>query len=231
MNDLSLPLAFVVGLFSTLHCVGMCGGIVGALAFALPAEVRRLPSRLAAYLAALNAGRIASYALAGALAGFGGEALLSALGGGAVRLWLQWAAALIVVLVGLNLAGWLPRLSRVERLGAPLWRRLEPLARRLLPIRRLRAALLYGALWGWLPCGLVYTMLIAAATRSDAVQGAAYMAMFGLGTLAPVAATGFFAGRVHELARAPFLRPAVGVMIVVIGLTALWFPELLGGAT
>lgn len=230
MSDLSLPLAFVVGLFSSLHCVGMCGGIVGALAFALPSEVRREPALLLGYLLLLNLGRVVSYSLAGALVGLWGEALLYALGGGSLRLWLQWTAALIVVLIGLNLAGWLPRLNRIERLGEPLWRRLEPIARNLLPIRRPGAAVIYGALWGWLPCGLVYTMLLGAATRSDALQGALYMAVFGLGTLAPVAATGFFAGRLHDLARLPFLKQAVGVIIAIIGLAALWFPEILGRA-
>ncbi|HEB95717.1 MAG TPA: sulfite exporter TauE/SafE family protein [Sedimenticola thiotaurini] len=225
--DLSLPLAFTIGLFSTLHCVGMCGGIMGALSYGLAEGIRSRTPRFMAFLLAYSGGRIASYALAGALMGSVGTELLDLLGPGQGHRWLQWMAALFLVLIGLHLAGWLPRLAQVERIGVPLWRRLEPLGRRLMPVNSLPRALAYGLVWGWLPCGLVYTMLLTAASRSGSLQGALYMLAFGLGTVPAVVATGFLAGRLYRFARMPYLREAVGGIIILIGLLTLWFPELL----
>ncbi|HEY0634427.1 MAG TPA: sulfite exporter TauE/SafE family protein [Gammaproteobacteria bacterium] len=162
----------LIGLFSTLHCLGMCGGIMGALTFSLPAEVRQDKSRLGQFLFAYNLGRISSYALAGALLGSLGGSLFALLSPRAGYLVLQVGAALMMTGVGLYLAGWFPRFARIERLGEPLWRRLEPFGRRLLPVRHPLRALLYGMIWGWLPCGLVYTALLLTVTSGDALAGA-----------------------------------------------------------
>jgi uncharacterized protein len=227
--DLGLTLAFAVGLLSTPHCIGMCGGIMGALGYGLPPPVRRQTRRLLGYLLAYNLGRILSYALAGALMGLMGGRLFAFLGGEAARLGLQWAAGLVVVAIGLHLAGWWPRLARIEHLGAPLWRRLEPWGRRLLPVQSRRQALLYGMVWGWLPCGLVYTMLLSSFTRIGGLEGALYMTAFGIGTLPVALATGALSARLHRVAGMPYLKQAVGAMIVIFGLLTLWYPELLDG--
>ena len=226
--DLSLPLAFVVGLFSTLHCVGMCGGIMGALSFGLPARIRQQLPLLVLFLLAYNCGRLISYALAGALMGSLGGTLLLLLGPGQGHRLLQWFAASIVILIGLHIAGWLPRLAQMERLGVPLWRRIEPFGRRLLPVESLPRALAYGLVWGWLPCGLVYTMLVSTAGREDPLNGAMYMAAYGLGTLPGVLATGLLAGRLHRFARSPYLRVIIGVIIICLGVLTLWYPNFLG---
>jgi sulfite exporter TauE/SafE len=226
--DLSLPLAFTVGLFSALHCIGMCGGIMGALSFGLGQGVRRRPFATFLFVLAYNGGRIASYTVAGALVGALGEGILARLAPGQGLQWLQWLAALILVVVGLHLAGWLPGMARIERLGAPVWRRLEPLGRRLLPVETLPRAFAYGAVWGWLPCGLVYVMLIGAATRADWAGGAAYMLAFGVGTLPAVVGTGLMAGRLFQLGRSQRLRRVVGAGILLLGLASLVFPGLLG---
>jgi len=231
--DLALTLALAVGLLSSLHCLGMCGGIIGALSYGLPLGVRQRSGSLASYLLLYNLGRILSYAAAGALMGLLGGRLFEFLGGDAARHGLQWAAGLVVVAIGLNLAGWWPPLARIERLGAPLWQRLEPWAHRLLPVHSPAQALFYGMIWGWLPCGLVYTMLLSSVTRSGALAGALYMTAFGLGTLPVTLATGALAARLHRAARFPYLKQAVGGMIVMFGLITLWYPELLdqGGFT
>ncbi len=225
--DYSLPLAFTVGLFSSLHCVGMCGGIIGALSFGLPPDVRGSGSRHLFYLFAYSMGRILSYALAGALVGFLGEGLLELMGSVQARRWLQWGVALLMVVIGLHIAGWLPRLTLIERLGGPLWRRLEPVGRRLMPVRTLPQAFAYGAVWGWLPCGLVYTMLIATIAKVDVLQGALYMAFFGVGTLPAILATGLLAGRLYQMASKPLLRVGIGLAVVVMGLLTLWYPEVI----
>ena len=225
--DLSLPLAFTVGLFSAVHCIGMCGGIVGALSYGLSAEVRGRTGRFAGFLLSYNLGRVLSYAVAGALFGALGGQLAAVLGIGGGHRWLQFTAALIMILIGLHIAGWLPRLASIERLGVPLWRRIEPLGRRLMPVRNPFQALIYGAVWGWVPCGLVYTMLISTATRDGPVSGALYMLAFGLGTLPSVMATGLLAGKLYRMAQQPYLRVTVGAGVVILGLAALWYPQVI----
>jgi sulfite exporter TauE/SafE len=216
-------LAFLVGLFSALHCLGMCGGIVGALTFSLPLDTRRDWSRLTLFLLAYNLGRVASYALAGAAFGWLGEALMTTGPAAWPHRLLQWLAALVMVGIGLYIAGWFPRFAQVERIGEPLWQRLEPLGRRLLPVATLPRALVYGAVWGWLPCGLVYTMLIATPAQGGPAAGALYMALFGLGTLPAMLAVGLLAGRLHAWARDRRVQVVAGLSVVALGLFTLVF--------
>ena len=212
------PLAFLVGLISALHCIGMCGGIVGASSCSLPWDIRASPSRYAIYQLAFNLGRIASYALAGALFGWLGTGILS----GASAVWLsdlpRLLAAGILIGIGLYIGGWFPRLALIERLGVPLWRWLEPWARRLLPVRGPLGAMMFGALWGWLPCGLVYSMLISTPLQAGAASGALYMALFGIGTLPALMTTGFLAGRLHALGRDRRFQAMAGLTLIALAL-------------
>ncbi len=183
----------------------MCGGIVGALSLSLPAPARDRPARFAAFLLAYNLGRILSYAGAGALFGVAGR---DPAGRRQPCLALRRAAllaALVVVGIGLSIGGWLPRLTALERLGTPLWRRLEPLGRRLLPVRTLTRAALFGAVWGWLPCGLVYGMLISAPAQGGAGPGPSTWPSSVLGTLPVLLATGLLAGRLYRSGPGPAL--------------------------
>lgn len=219
----SYLLAFVIGLLSALHCLGMCGGIAGALSLAMPAA-RRMggPGGLAPFLVAINLGRLCSYALAGGLFGYLGATLLD-LDAGFLQQGLRWLAALVMVGVGLSIAGWLPRLDGIERLGGPLWRLLEPWGRRLLPVDSLIKAGLYGAIWGWMPCGLVYTLLLGAPAQGGPLAGAAYMACFSLGTWPAMLATGLFAGRLYRFAGDARLRVLAGLAVLSLGLFTLTF--------
>ena len=221
----SLLLAFVVGLFSALHCVGMCGGIIGALTLSLARPVRGHWGRLSLFLVAFNLGRVSSYAAAGALFGWLGQRLTAATAQTGLHEGLRLLAALILVGVGLHMAGWFPRFAVIERIGEPLWRRLQPLGRLLLPVASLPRALGYGAVWGWLPCGLVYSMLFSAPAQADPIAGALFMAAFGLGTLPTLLATGLLAGRLHQLARNPHVRVVAGLSVVALGLFALGYQE------
>lgn len=150
--------ALILGLLGGGHCLGMCGGLMGALTLAIPAEQRGRRLRL---LLAYNLGRILSYACAGLLLGLAGWAVARTPLAGALRV----VAGLLLIAMGLYLAGWWSGLTRVEALGRGLWRHLEPFARRLLPVSSLPRALLLGAIWGWLPCGLVYSTLLWATSR------------------------------------------------------------------
>lgn len=219
--DSMVVVAFAVGLLSALHCIGMCGGIMGALSVALPESTRAQPARLLGFLAAYNLGRVLSYTAAGAVAGGLGLTLVRGSGSVEVGLVLRVVAALLMVLAGLNLAGWLPAIGRLEQLGAPLWRRLEPMARGLVPVRTPWRAVLYGAVWGWLPCGLVYTMLGVAAGQATVSGGAGTMAAFGLGTLPTLLVTGLFAGRAYGLRRRPQLQRVGGLAVAGVGIATL----------
>lgn len=226
----SLSTALLIGLFSTVHCLGMCGGIVGALTFSLPTEVREHPRRLGSFLLAYNTGRLTSYALAGAAVGLLGGGLYAALPTGG-HLFLQAMAATLMVGIGLYLAGWFPRFAAIERLGIPLWRRLEPAGRRLLPVRHPVLALVYGAIWGWLPCGLVYSALLLTVTAGGPAEGALFMAAFGVGTLPATLGAGILTRQIHRLTRDKRVRQAAGLLLVLLALAGFLLAGPLHQAT
>lgn len=220
MPDL-LPLlgsALVLGLLGGGHCLGMCGGLMGALTLAIPPEQRARRVRL---LLAYNLGRVLSYACAGLLLGLAGWAVAS----GPAALALRVAAALLLIAMGLYLAGWWSGLTRLEALGRGLWRHIQPVASRLLPVSSLPRALLLGALWGWLPCGLVYSTLLWAASQGHAGYSAALMLAFGLGTWPVLLATGLAAERVNALLRRRSVRMAGGLLVILFGLWTLPGPH------
>ena len=223
--ELTLAAAFLIGLASTLHCLGMCGAISGALTLSLPAKVRESPPRLITHVIAYGIGRTGSYAVAGAITGIVGTALLRGMGDvGWVHMSARILAASVLAGIGLYLAGWFPRFAQIERIGAPIWRRVEPLGRRLLPVSSPLHALLFGVAWGWLPCGLVYSMLIWTLTIGDILQSAMMMFAFGLGTLPGVAVAGVFAARLTQLARRTHLRQIIGLSIVAVAIVTLVYP-------
>ncbi|CAK0765331.1 DsbD_2 domain-containing protein [Gammaproteobacteria bacterium] len=223
MDTLSLPAAFLVGLMSSVHCLGMCGAIAGTLVFSLEREIRTDHRRLLPYLLAYNLGRIASYSIVGAAFGAFGASLAKLIPNG--HHLLQVMAAVLMVGTGIYLGGWFPAFAHIEALGIPLWRRIEPYGRHLLPVRSLTQALLFGVIWGWLPCGLVYTGLVWAVAADGAVRGALLMACFGLGTLPAVASVGLVAGWLLECARRPSMKRIVAAIVILLALLILWIPE------
>ena len=220
MLDL-IPLPFsalVLGLLGGGHRLGMCGGLMGALTLAIPREQRARRMQL---LMAYNLGRIVSYAIAGFFSGLVGWAVANSPGATTLRV----VAALLLIAMGLYLAGWWSGLTRIERLGRGLWRYLQPFATRLLPISSIPRALLLGALWGWLPCGLVYSTLLWAASQGNAIDSALLMLAFGLGTWPVLLATGLAAERTTALLRRRSVRTAGGVLVILFGLWTLPGPH------
>jgi sulfite exporter TauE/SafE len=232
MTSLSLASVFLLGLFGGVHCAGMCGGIVallGARHRVAPISVEAgagtgtlgaAPSGLLLQLA-YNIGRIGSYTIAGALAGGIGSAAWLA---GHV-LPIQQAAFvavnLVMIALGVLLAGGLRRLGVLERAGAALWRRIGPRATRLLGAASVPGALAAGAAWGWVPCGMVYGVLVAALVSGSAPDGALLLLVFGLGTLPNLLALGLAAQRGSRLLAHPRARVVAGVAIVLFGLAGL----------
>lgn len=207
-----------LGFVSSAHCAGMCGGIVVAFSGTQPLLSR---TDLVKRQALFNCGRISTYAAAGALAGAAGGLGTYAVGALPLQTVLYAAANIALILIGLHLAGIGEGMTRFEALGAPLWRRLRPLAARLLPARSLSGVYAAGLVWGWLPCGLVYGALaIAAASSSlsgNPAQGAAAMFAFGLGTLPALMSAGLAAARVRAwMARRP-VRIAAGSSVLALG--------------
>lgn len=210
--DFSLSGGFLLGLFGGLHCIGMCGGIVSALA-GTATDLHSRQRRLAAQLL-YSAGRISSYAVAGAIAGGLGLSLLNLLGADAAR-WLRILAGAFLVAAGLYLAGWWLGLTRLERLGAHAWRHIAPLSGRLQPLDRAWKRFAAGAVWGWLPCGLVYAALAGASASGGAAAGAAMMTAFGIGTLPALLAAGTAS---QALQSGVHTRRLAGGLLVVFGL-------------
>ncbi|MDH5785600.1 MAG: sulfite exporter TauE/SafE family protein [Chromatiales bacterium] len=211
--------AFLAGLLGGVHCVGMCGGIIGALSFGLPEQVRGRLSSLLPYLINYNLGRLVSYTVAGALVGGIGGVATNLTTLHEVKVALQIVAGLFMVAMGLYLGGWWYGLTRVERAGGQIWRLLEPYGRKLLPVKHPSQALLMGIVWGWLPCGLVYTALLWALSSGSAINGALLLLSFALGTLPNLMVMGMVAGKLSSLLRQPIIMHLSGALVVLLGLT------------
>ena len=216
--DLVYPAAFLIGLTGGVHCFGMCGGIVGALTLGLPTSPGHpLRTRLP-FLLAYNLGRIISYVVAGALAGGVGAWAAQLISVHHAQLGLQIIAGLFMILLGLYLAGWSGMLGRLERAGGALWRRIEPMGRRFFPVRTLFHAWGIGLVWGWLPCGLVYSVLVWAVGAGGALEGGLLLLSFGLGTLPTLLAMGTVAATLAGFVRHPGVRAVAGVLVMLFGI-------------
>ena len=219
---------FAAGLASGVHCVTMCGGIVTAFdaGLANSDSSRVIPIKVKSdwqLRLAFNAGRISTYAAAGAAAGLLGGAVYAADALPAQTV-LYVAANIMLVLMGLHLAGAGRVLGRLEELGSPLWQQLQPLAARLLRARTPAQAYAAGLVWGWLPCGMVYAALAGAMLAGSTARGALAMTGFGLGTLAFLLAAGWLAARLRAW------RIAVGGAVLGFGTYGLAHAGGLGEA-
>jgi sulfite exporter TauE/SafE len=212
----ALAAAFLAGLGGGLHCAGMCGGIVAAMCS--PA-VGGTP--VLRHVFAYNFGRIFSYSVAGALAGAVGAVAALGSAGQVLQPLVLAFASLMLIALGLSLAEITPLVRRLETMGTRLWRRLQPWTSRLLPITSSRRAFALGALWGWLPCGMVYAVLAAALALGNWWQGAMLLMAFGVGTLPNLIALGAFWQKLDAVRRLPALRSIAGCAVVAFGIYGL----------
>ena len=206
---------FTLGLVSSTHCIGMCGGIMGALTMAVPAHAT---SKRWFILATYNVGRILSYGLMGLLAGLFAEQF-SAFGGGTI---LRIVAGALLIAMGLYLADWWRGLTKLETLGRYLWVYIQPVGKRFMPVDSLPKALFLGALWGWLPCGLVYAALAMAMTQPAPLMAASAMLAFGLGTLPAVMAAGAVSNQLASILQRRPVRIVLAVTIIMFGVWTIW---------
>ena len=222
MHEFTYITAFTVGLMGGVHCVGMCGGIVAALSFADNQGAGRSKTGLFFLLLGYNGGRLFSYTLIGALMGGFGWLLTDGSGVRFFQLGLQWLAAVFMLLMGLYISGWWMVLGRLEKTGSIMWRYIQPVAQTLLPVKGPGSAFVLGTLWGWLPCGLVYSVLVWSVSRASIYEGGLLMLCFGLGTLPNLMAMGLFASQLKRVVQHPWVRRAAGSLVIMFALFSAW---------
>jgi len=211
--------AFSAGLLNGVHCAAMCGGIVGA-ACGPRCGARKAPSRWRLALG-YNAGRITSYVAGGVLAGALGEAGLALRGGAHAQQIAMAAAGVSLCVYALVVAGCKPLERALEGAGALLWQRVQPWSRRFLPADNAMRAYGLGLVWGWLPCGMVYAMMLTALATGSAAEGALVMFAFGLGTLPNLLLIATFWDRVRGALASRAVRVAAVVMLAGTGVFGL----------
>ena len=203
-------IAFIFGFLGSTHCVPMCGGIVGVLSQQTNGSTHQAISKTLSY----NVGRILSYSFIGLLAGGFSQAAFLPIEPNSLVLFSQIITFIFMLAFGFYLLGWLNILSHLERLGQRLWKHISPLSRHLLPIRRKRDAFYLGIIWGWLPCGLVYSALAWSLASANFISGGLIMLSFGLGTLPMLLTMGIASEKLLQLRSSPFVRRTAGYLII-----------------
>ncbi|WP_413113534.1 sulfite exporter TauE/SafE family protein [Thaumasiovibrio sp. DFM-14] len=207
--------AFSIGLVGAGHCLGMCGGIASVITVGINPDKQRLRWL---YLLFYNVGRILSYGLIGGL--FGGviAAISHLTSAYMVLASLRFGAGILMLLLALYIGEWWKGLVYIEQIGQKIWQPIAPYASRLLPLNSPIAALPFGFLWGWLPCGLVYSTLSLAAVSANSFSGAMTMIAFGMGTLPAMLLIGGAAGQFHMLLKNKAFKQVTGLLLLAYGL-------------
>ena len=218
-TEITLIAAFATGLLGSVHCIGMCGGIVGTLSMGITKSKHPLP-----FLLLYNIGRLSSYVLAGLLVASLGAASSDVFNQDTQQIG-AWLSGIFMIVLGLYIAGWWQLLSVLEKAGTYVWRYIQPFGNKLLPVTSYPQSFMLGALWGWLPCGMVYAMLVFALSSQDTLQGGLIMLAFGLGTLPTLLLLGTTAAKLQKLVQAPIVRQLSGTLILLFGLYSLIAPS------
>jgi len=213
----SFIIAFNLGLVSTAHCVGMCGGILTTLM--LGSTKGEQKSNVFNRSLAYNLGRISSYSIGGLFAGLLGSQFLGLSQDINTHLILQSFAALVLIGLALNILGISPLNKITEAIGMTLWKKIQPLGKHLYPINSQWRALLFGMLWGWLPCGLVYSALLLSLSTGTAPEGMLTMLFFGIGTLPGMLTIGYFSDYLNRLKTNIKFRWITASLMIVIAIS------------
>ncbi len=209
MTELLLA-AFTMGLVGSTHCIGMCGGIIGALSLGVSAK-RRIYRFL--IILSYNLGRLLGYVTIALVVTWALLPLKDWTG-----VWLpRVLAGVVTIMAGLYIGGWWMGLRKLEHLGQFVWRYLQSIAQRLMPVTSIAQALALGFLWGWLPCGLVYAALTMAVTAQDPLYSALVMLAFGLGTLPAVLLSGLMAQQLKKWLQKPWMRSIFAIIMICLG--------------
>ncbi len=224
MNDFSFFSAFIVGLMGAGHCIGMCGGLVASFSsqtISIKIGENLLLKQLKLQLS-YNLGRIFSYSLAGALLGGSAATLSSLFNIDDYLVWLRVFAGVMMIVTGLYIAQIWFGLTKIEFAGKYLWSKLSPFASGFLPIESPNKAIFAGMIWGWLPCGLVYSTLTWSVASGSALSGAGIMFCFGLGTFPALLSTGLAAKKIATWIQKKSVRMFSGILVILFGIQTLY---------
>jgi len=211
--NIDLLSAFAIGLLGAGHCLAMCGGISGMLLSALPKNTQH---NKWAFVLSYHFGRILSYSVLGAIVGFTGATTAKNLGAPLVS--LRLLSGLFLILLGLYLGQWLFLLTKIENAGKTIWKYISPLASKCMPVDTSLKALHLGIIWGWLPCGLIYSTLTWSIASGSALQGAFIMAAFGLGTLPAMISLSLGVFSLKTFLQSIYFRKTVAILMIFYGL-------------
>ena len=214
-----LGAALVTGLLGSAHCFGMCAGISGL--FAVNANIASLRGQLSMSIA-YNVGRVLTYAFLGVAVAVLGKAAVSSIPDLAAP--VRLASGILIILVGLQIAFNWRILAPLESAGAKIWQKIAPAAKGLVPVETHVQALGLGLIWGCLPCGLVYSVLLLAATTAEPAAGGLVMIAFGLGTVPAMVATGLSASKLSQFMSRR--RVGMGLLVIVLGIATLAMPVM-----
>ena len=214
-NEITVLAALLAGFAGSVHCIAMCGGIVGVIT----ATLKENASRSVQYWFGYHLGRISSYCVAGALAGIIGEQVYGLFSMQRAHHVGAMISGLFIIVLGMHIAQWWKGLALFEKMGAHLWRYVSPILTRFLPPRALRHAFIVGIIWGWLPCGLVYSALFLAAASGNGIHGAAVMFAFGIGTLPMLLAMSAASDWLARARTRLWLRNVFGTIVCGLGVS------------
>ncbi|GLQ30082.1 sulfite exporter TauE/SafE family protein [Litoribrevibacter albus] len=216
VDTLSFTAALLIGLLGGAHCIGMCGGITATFGLNSQGNISQRFSKNLAF----NLGRITSYTGAGFLIGLASSLLANL--SPTVGMILRLIAGVFIVLMGLYIADWSRAITKIEKPGQWIWKRIQPLTKPFLPADTVYKSLSLGLLWGWLPCGLVYSTLVLASANASPTSSALVMFAFGLGTLPTMLATGLLASQLSNIIRNKNIRNLAAIMMILMGLWIIW---------
>ncbi|MBV1915566.1 MAG: sulfite exporter TauE/SafE family protein [Pseudomonadales bacterium] len=221
ISDYPFVVAFTLGLMGSTHCIGMCGGIMGAMSsLTLDQTVHPLLRHRWTQLLLYNFGRILTYSLIGLLFGALSGTLINF--GSAWELVFRIVAGVTLILMGLYLAGFGAVMRLFESSGQHMWKYIQPYTVRFMPPRNMWQLALLGALWGWLPCGMVYSALIWSGAQGSALSSGILMFCFGLGTLPALLFSGSVTGGLAKLLSDIKFRRMLGIIIILYGVWTLY---------
>lgn len=213
MLETTLISAFLLGLMGSGHCLGMCGGIISSLSMATNNKNNKW-FKISAY----QIGRILSYSFFGFIFGWIGQLSQSII----ALPFLKILSGVLLILMGLYLSHIWMGINYLEKIGKIIWNKISPLTKKLLPVSNATQALLLGILWGWLPCGLVYTSLGYATTTADPFNSALFMLAFGLGTLPSTLLAGAASISLKNWLNLKSVRLTTALMFIAFGLYTLY---------
>lgn len=215
METVNLLSALLLGLMGAGHCLAMCGGIISSLSMTSAADTER---KNWYFIVIYQIGRITSYSFFGAVAGWFGMQFnhLSPLP------FLKILSGVLLIVMALYLSQLWMGLRYLESAGKILWNKISPLSKRLLPVTTPTNAFLLGSLWGWLPCGLVYTSLGYALSLGDTLSSASFMLVFGLGTLPATILAGGASLSLKRFLNHKLVRLLSSLMFLLMGIFTLY---------